>query len=359
MTSRRIIVTLAVLWSALLWPTWLLACPVCAPGGTLSALETVQQAEQVVLAHIESDDRPRVSAVIKGTMRVNDRLDLFIRPAADDRAAADKRPVVLARDAQGGGWTLLGPLHPSRVSWLQAMSRLPGATRLSASGWADRVRWFLPQLEDQETLVAETAYLEIARAPYAAMRANREQLNREQLAGWVADPERASRRPLYLLLLGLCGTPTDAQNIEQQLMSADLQPGRGDLAALAAAALELGGPARLDWIEAQWLQNETRSSQALQQVLTALSVHGEEGGRIPRQEIIQTYLRFLDRRPRLGGLVAQDLATWGVWEATPRYAEAILLDGVSIASRVAMAQYLRMSPHPQARSALRRALERR
>jgi hypothetical protein len=84
-------------------------------------------------------------------------------------------------------------------------------------------------------------------------------------------------------------------------------------------------------------------------------VHGGEGATVPREAIADAFLRFTERRAALGGLVAQDLAAWGVWDATPRFAALVESPDVPMWSKVAMLQYLRESPRPEAKSALERA----
>lgn len=360
---KRLSAALGIIVTALslLWSTPVAACPVCASSAGPTVVQALQEAERAVIARLEADGRPRIIEVIKGGGAVGESLDLLIRPAAQTAGsarAAETPPLVMVKSAAGGGWSLIGPLDSRRAPWLRALAQLPAAAGLSSAGWVERIRLFLPSLEDPEPLVAETAYGEISKAPYGAMRAVRQQLDGARLARWTETAALADRRPLYLLLLGLSGTPDDAQNIERQLLQPSMAMTRPDLPALAAALLELGGIERLAWLETHWLLNDDRPVSLLQQVLVALSVHGGEQGRIPRQAIVQSYLRFIERQPRLGGLVAQDLATWGIWEATPFYARAIQLPDAPIASRVAMAQYLRVSPHPAAREALRQAIVR-
>lgn len=373
---RTAALRVAILAAGLLGLQPALACPVCASGSGPTVVEALQDAERAVLTRLDSEGRPRVIEVIKGPAAVGESLDLLIRPATPSTGAAPSvgtpaiqsssavtrapsdRPLLMLKSAAGGGWSLLGAVDEKRAHGLRSLVLLEPASALSASAWTERVRRFLVLLEDPEPLVAETAYSEISRAPYAAMRAARDQLDGPRLARWAATPALADRRPLYLLLLGLSGTPDDAQSIERQLLQPSLALTRTDLPALVAAQLELGGPDKLDWLESHWLLNEDRPVSLLQPVLVALSVHGGEQGRISRQAIVKRYLRFIERRPELSGFVAQDLADWGIWEATPQYAQAIQLTHAPIASRVAMAQYLRLSPHPLARDALRRAIGR-
>ena len=331
------------------------ACPVCAPSNALTPAQVLINADRAVLVRPESGTGGvRVESIIKGSGTPGELLDLKVQRADGARVQAD-RPILMVRDELSRNWSVLGDVDASSTPLLRGFSQLKRSAEMSPADWQERVGRFVPLLEHPEPLVAETAYGEVARSPYAAMRANRKALDATRLARWTDAPELASRRPLYLLLLGLAGGPADAQRIEQQLATRAPTADRSDLPALVAADIELRGPSRLAAIESQWLLNPNRSVADIQSVLVALSVHGTDAGTVPRERIIETYLRFIKARPPLGGLVAQDLASWQVWDATPMYIASIDNPQAPIASRVAMANYLRVSPHPQARAAVEQA----
>ncbi len=330
-----------------------LACPVCASSATLTPAQTLINADRAVLGRPEGQ-RLRVDAVIKGPGAAGELLALpiqIVRPSADAT-----RPILVVRDSLSREWAALGEVDAGQADWLRSLGTLKRTSDMNAADWRERVARFLPFLEHPEPLIAGTAYGEISRAPYEAMRAHRERLDAARLAAWVEDPVLAERRPLYLLLLGLAGGAPDAQKIESALDSRRPDADRADLPALIAADLELRGPAQLELIEKQWLHDSRRSLLDVQAALVALSVHGNEGGRLSRGQVTQAYLRLIRQRPQAAGLVAQDLATWQVWEATPLYASVVERSDLSFASRVAIAQYLRLSPHPQAAAALQRAM---
>lgn len=331
-----------------------LACPVCAPSTTLSPAQMMINADRALLVRTEGPSGVlRIEAVIKGPGAPGEALDLIVpRPRT---AAGEGKPLLLLHDELGRSWSVAGEADVAQAELLRSFTRLKRTSEMSPRDWEARVAQFLPLLEHPEPLVAATAYGEVARAPYAAMRANRAALDGARLARWTEDPTLHGRRPLYVLLLGLAGGASDAERIERQLVQRDASADRSDLPALVAADLELRGPSQLAWIEKQVLLNTRRSVSEVQAALVALSVHGNEGGRVPRERIIETYLRFVKARPPLGGLVAQDLAEWKVWDATPQFASALALDDAPIASRVAMVNYLRQSPHPQAKVAVERA----
>ena len=348
-------VALAVLTIALA-PLTALACAVCAPTAPLTVVQRMIDADRAVLAVPDSGPLPawRIVEVLKGDPG----------GSAPDASApiprdAGERPVLWVRDALSREWTPLAAVAASRTEWLRSLGRFKRTAEMDASDWTTRVAAFVPLLEDPEPLVAETAYGEVARAPYAAMRANRTSLDAMRLARWVDDPNLADRRPLYLLLLGLAGGPADAARIERRLAARRPGTDTTDLPALIAAQLELRGAARLPAVEKAWLLDPARTQQEVRAAIVAMSVHGGSPGPVSREAVVGAYLRFVERRRPLAGLVAQDLAGWKVWDATPRYAAWVDAPDVPMWSRIAMLQYLRESPDPAAKPAIERALRAR
>lgn len=353
MSLTRAVVALAL---ALAAPP-ALACPVCSSGAPLTVAQRMIDADRAVLA------RPlpgrvgawRIVATLKGDPATLGALDAPDAPAPFGKRD-DGRPVLLVRDRFSRSWTAVAAVDPSRAEWIRSLASLERTRDMDADDWRARVATFLPLLEDPEPLVAETAYGEVARAPYAAMRTNRARLDAAKIGRWLDDPALAGRRPLYLLLLGLAGGPADASRIERQLAAIGPGEARADLPALLAADLELRGPDRLAWVEKHWLLDSSRPPTDLQAALVALSVHGEDGARIPRERVAQAYLRFIRERRAFAGLVAQDLAAWGVWDATPDYVGLVDAADLPFVSRIAILQYLRESPRPEAKEAVARVM---
>jgi hypothetical protein len=303
------------------------ACAVCAPSAPLTVAQRLIDAEQALLAHPETGPPAgwRVVTLVRGDPRGEPPPALVPGASRDPEG----RPLLLVRDRLSKAWSAVGPIAPTQVDWLRGLADYRRTADMTPQDWTQRVAALVPLLEHPEPLVAETAYGEIARAPYAAMRANRAALDGARLARWVEDPALAPRRPLYLLLLGLAGGP------------------------------ELHGAQRLPRIEKAWLHDPARGPAELRAAVVALSVHGGEGGTVPREAVADAFLRFVERRAPLGGLVAQDLAAWRVWDATPRFAALVESPDVPMWSKVAMLQYLRESPRPEAKAALERAIRTR
>ena len=178
-------------------------------------------------------------------------------------------------------------------------------------------------------------------------------LDIRSLRRWTADPMLTKRQSLYTLLLGVEGDATDAARMEQQLTTAWRTKNAINLGPMLAASLELGGPFRMAWIDAQYMRDPDRTNQELQAVQLALSVQGGANARIPRERVIESYRTFIGVHKSLAGFVAQDLATWNYWDAGPEYVELLRSDFAQHpASRYAMLTYLKQSPRPEAKAAV-------
>ena len=177
------------------------------------------------------------------------------------------------------------------------------------------------------------------------MRSSKPSLDARKLRAWLADPQLAARRRVYLLLLGIAGDERDAAALEQQL-DADWRAGDAtDLAPMLTALLELRGPARMAWVEEKYLRDRARSAPEVEAALLALSVQGHTNAVIPRERVIQSYRVYINAHPENAGAVAPDLAAWQYWDAVPVY-QALMKSGVrqQYPSMLAMLAYLRQSP---------------
>ena len=215
---------------------------------------------------------------------------------------------------------------------------------MRAADWRARVALAAPYLENREPLVAELAYTELAAAPYAALRAAMPRLSASEVRRWLADPERAARQRLYLLLLGLAGNAQDAAALEQRLEAAWKSGDATNVGPMLAADLELRGETRMSWVDDRYLRDPKRSSREIEAVVLALGVHGQANGTISRERVIQSYRLFIRERKDLAGLVAPDLAAWSYWDAVPEYAALMKSDVRQQGpSRFAIAVYLQQS----------------
>jgi hypothetical protein len=224
---------------------------------------------------------------------------------------------------------------------------------LSESDWRERLAVIAPALESSEPLVAEVAYGELARAPYAAMRSLKPVLDPSAIAGWVGDPALAGRRAAYVLLLGVAGGERAASIVEAGIAAALESGDAADLAPLLAAHLELDGADGARWIEDTFFRDPARSLQEIEAARLALSVHGGADGVVPRSRVVEAYRVLILAHPPMAGFVAQDLEDWQAWEVTPDYVEVVEARAVrDPAGQFAIAGFLRSSPDARGKDAL-------
>ncbi|NOY29814.1 MAG: hypothetical protein GXP28_06440 [Planctomycetes bacterium] len=241
-------------------------------------------------------------------------------------------------------WTTPLPLSPRAVAYVKHLRPLP-------EKGPDRLTFFMQYLEDKNPLLAQDAYDEFARAPYDEITAMVERLDRQQLTGWIEDPEVGpTRRRLYLTLLGICGQDEDIAMLESllrydyaqmkpgiaamvslmgihgsalgttlvdELIRADVRRKRQCLDALIAAYLKLKGPEGLPLIEGLFLSNPNAEYTHVYATIMALRFHGEESEEIPLPRLQQSLRLVLDN-PEIADQVIPDLARWEDWSILDR-----------------------------------------
>jgi hypothetical protein len=345
------------------------ACPLCYEAARQLMTDGVQLdlADRAVLAApVAATDQFRIVAVIKGRDAVG---DIVTDPVTGvDAAARDRDPSLLIRDLLHAQWTSLGTIPGEYADWLREVvaTRLIGGDRprhtwpltvqssdaLSYAGWRQRIALIASYLENPNSLAARLAWGELARAPYAVLDAAKSRIEGATVARWLDDPKFASRHAAYITLLGFVGGPADAQRLESQIERAWNAHDVTNLAAMIGADLELRGPSRVDWVEAAYFADRSRTLPEIEAALLALNVHGDANGAVPRERVIAAYRAFIRERPPMAGFVAPQLADWNYWDATTEYA-ALLKSGAikDPASEFAVNIYLRRAA--DAKTALR------
>ena len=360
------------------------ACPLCFSGMVITPGQQLDSADEAVLAVPTGDDGEfRIVAVVKGNV---DTDEVIVEPGAtlgivgpltspggppappQAEAAISGKALLLVRNKLTERWASLGAIDEAYAGWLREVAatnrgeqavpvktwpRTIAWSYLSDAEWRDRLALVTPYFENSEPLAAEIAYGELARAPYGEMRLLKPRLDPDAIAGWIDDPALASRRPAYTLLVGIAGRADDAGALEEHIDTALRSGDAANLAPMLAADLEIRGPDRVEWIEATFFADRTRTLQEIEAALLALSVHGGADGVVPRQRIVEAYRTFIRERGPMAGFVAQDLADWKAWDATADYVQIVRSGAVKDpAGQFAIANYLRESPDPIARAAV-------
>jgi hypothetical protein len=321
------------------------ACPICVPTAGPSLTQTLARADTVLLA-VPDGAAWRVQALLKGTAPVV-LADLRLDPVPAGWAQ------VVLRDAPDAPPRSIGSVPVEQAEWLQHLLRASAVAPASATQWHSHLAVLQPALEHPSSLMAAIAYDEIARAPYAQMRALKPRLDAQQLIAWLDDPALGARSSLYTLLLGIAGGSEASARIDRQLARAARESDTTDLSARLVADLEMRPP-RVRWLEATYLLDPKRALPEVQAALLALSVQGQASGAVPRARVVQAYRRFIRSGHPLAGYVAPDLTEWNDESAVPDY--IALLNSTARqqpASIFALLMYLERSSQPAAREAAR------
>lgn len=257
-------------------------------------------------------------------------------------------------DGQLGKPFLIMGVDPPKIMWstpLQLTDRarkyIPELLALPKDG-AVRLKFFQKHLEDDDEMLARDAYDEFAKAPYATVIALKPDMDHAKLLEWIQDGDiPASRRRLYLTMLGVCGTEKDLPLLETMLRSDDRKAKAG-LDAMIGCYLTLKGGEGMPLVEELFLKNDKAEYADTYAAIMALRFHGSETDVIPKKRILEG-LRYMLDRPQLADLVIPDLARWEDWESMPRLVQLFKeADEKSSWVRVPVINYLRACPDPAA-----------
>jgi hypothetical protein len=170
---------------------------------------------------------------------------------------------------------------------------------------------------------------------------------------WIKNPEiPASRRRLYLVMLGVAGDEKNLPMIEEYMKSSDRKSKAG-LDALVACYLTLKGEAGLPLVEELFLANKKADYADTYAAIMAIRFHGSDGGVIDHKRLVLSLHHMLER-PELADLVIPDLAKWEDWAAMDRLFDLYkTADEKNSWVRVPVINYLRSCPQPKAKELLK------
>ena len=352
------VVMIAVLYLSAVADTTL-ACPFCtAISKTLS--EDISSTDVAVIAKLTNLPG---SASPAGDQRTNSPQAQFaiakVLKGQQELGSTTTLSAVFFGDAKPGDLFLMLGSNPPKLAWSPPMrlnerqhQYVLTLLELPQEG-PERLNFFQQYLEDSDSLLSRDAYDEFARAPYSAVKQLKPSMNHDQLTAWIADPNvPASRRRLYLTMLGVCGTQDDLPLVEQRLRSTDAQSKSG-LDAAIACYLTLRGPAGVALIEELFLQkkegNFSDNYADVYAAIMALRFHGIEGDIIPRERILKAFGYLLDN-PQMADLVISDLARWEDWSQLDRLVELFKnADPKATWVRIPIINFTRACPRPEAK----------
>ncbi|WP_425616438.1 hypothetical protein NA78x_000084 [Anatilimnocola sp. NA78] len=262
-------------------------------------------------------------------------------------------------DGKPGATFLIMGIDPPKVMWSTPLLLSPRAkeylgkiTKLPKDG-NERYMFFQNYLEDSDEMLARDAYDEFAKAPYSTIKDLKPHMNHDQLVSWIQNADiPASRRRLYLVMLGVCGNEKDLPMLATAMKSSDRKAKSG-LDALIACYLTLKGETGMELVEDLYLKNKKSDYADTYSAIMALRFHGTEGGVIKKERLLTGFKYMLDR-PELADLVIPDLANWEDWSAMDQLFDLFKnADEKSTWVRVPVINYLRKCPLAKAKDLLK------
>ena len=338
------------------------ACPFCA-ATTQTFTEEMSAMDSVVFAELvklpppikpgtrleEGQEIPRASFKIVKSVKGSDlvKIGQLIEAIYFGEAKIGSVFLVMGVDPPNVAWST--PLQVSAITqaYIEELPNLP-------TDAVKRLVYFQKYLEHKEEALARDAYDEFAKTPYEVIRALKSNMNHDQLVTWVSDENiPASRRRLYLTLLGICGTQDDLPMLETLLKSGERRKKAG-LDALIGCYLTLRGAEGMPLIEDLFIKNKKSEYADTYAAIMALRFHGTESDVIPRKRILEA-MRYMLERPQLADLVIPDLARWEDWSQIDRLVKLFKdADEQTSWVRVPVVNYLRQCPLPAAKEQIKK-----
>ncbi len=321
-----------------------LACPFCAAvqqtlRQEMASMDAVVLAKIVKGGQTETDAEFEILDVVKG-----DKLAATgkkIRAAYFGSAPAETVFLIMGVDPPELLWSSPLPVTAKAIDYIKAIAKLPEAAQ-------EQLLFYIKYLEHDDNLLARDAYDEFAQADYKEIKLIKDKMDRPQVLKWIQDVNLPpDRKRLFLVMLGVCGKPEDAQLIEKLLKSEDPNR-RAGLDAMIACYVTLRGADGLPLIEELFLKNKQSQYADTYSAIMALRFHGTEGGIVERKRVLQA-LQIILQRPELADLVIPDLARWEDWTQIDRLVELFKkADDKTSWVRVPVINYLRVCPLPEA-----------
>jgi hypothetical protein len=332
-------------------PVAVRACPFCS-AVSMTLGEELKSSDAVVLATLinrPASSDPAGGAPVKSKFKI-------VKVLKGDKLLKGKQQIELLYfgTQEPGATFLLFGVDPKELAWgtptalsQQGVKYLEKVAQLGDAP-AERLVFFQEYFEDADPLLSSDAFNEFAKAPFADVVLLKDSMHRDKLIAWIKDDKvPASRRRLYLTMLGMCGTTADVPMIEAMIKSEDRQA-RTALDAMIGCYLNLKGADGLPLVEDLFLKNDKSEYVDTYSAIVALRVLGQETNLIPKQRLVAALRHMLDR-PQLADLVIPDLARWQDWGSMPKLV-ALFKDANEESSwvRVPVVQFLRACPDPKA-----------
>jgi len=326
------------------------ACTICIGFPKKSAADFLIESSCVALAR-EDPGQPFSFApveILKGNLD-GTKIGLFLDSVTKRILAGDaRRTVVLIQPSKGRPWRSLGLASTEYEAIVRRIVLLAPVWQ-GADGKNRRVEFFLSLFGHEDPLINELAYLEMGRASYAAIKRLSRVVSREQIEPMLRRRQYIQWRSLAILMLAHRGEALDRKYIVESFHTSERFGLTTNLAAWAAASIELNSADAVSFIEDKYFRNPDRRKEELIEVLKAMSLHGTQGRIELREQIVASYAMLLDMHPQMAAQVAADLLTWKRTELTAELARVEAANAtLDYAGKNTVRRYLRMAANSTA-----------
>jgi hypothetical protein len=321
------------------------ACTLCVGFPEKSAADFLIESDSVALAR-EDPRKPFSLAPVEFLKGKNDgtEIDLFLDSVTRRALASDtSRTVVVVQPKRGSPWRRVAVANSEYKAVVRRIILFAPEWQ-GESGRLRRAQFFAQLFGHEDPAIYDLAYVEMARAPYHVIKRLSRVVAREQIERILDRPQYIEWRSLAILLVAHRGAAADREYIARSFRTAEQFCLSTNLAALAAASIELDGAQAVSFIEDRYFLNPDRKKEELTEVLKALSLHAAEGRTDLRESIVKSYGRLLEFHPEMAAAVAGDLLAWRRFEFKEKLAriEATNTD-LEYSERKLIRQYLRQA----------------
>lgn len=292
------------------------ACPSCMQM-QLSLAEEFEYATAVAIAEPlkPGGNRYRIVRVLRGRLEPGRVVVAAV--------SAYRKPVFLSTTQSEGSPLWSGqPISAESgrvVEFAEAVLKLPSRKPGKTSHPA-RLDFFVTYLGDREKLIADSAYAELAAAPYQALRAYSRRVGQARLRSWLqsqATPEEYLS--LYYTMLSQTAGPPDAAWLKQKVLSSLGRSPTGSQPALLFAYAQVVGEPALEVIRQKFLGGDlTQRIMAVQSLKFLVA----ENPKLKHAVLPLLHTQLKDVRVA-GGLI-RDLALWQDWSCADRVYQIML-----------------------------------
>jgi hypothetical protein len=285
------------------------ACIFCLSMPQTTVADRLIGGEAVVFSR-EDPDKPfsfQAIEVLKGTLD-STTIDLFLDSPNRRRLEFNKNLViVLVRDRTDRSWRTVGI---AADTYQQVVRRILAFAQewTGPTGAEKRIEFFLTFFGHENRALSELAYLELGRAPYRTIKRFGRHVSRKDLQPFLQHRDYIQWRSLAILLLSQSADAQDRASIDKNFADCCEFSLTTNLAAWATAYIELNGAIAIERIEREYFANPGRSDKEVRAIVTALSLHSQDGHTQLREQIVRSYEIAMRNYPEVAKLIAKDLA---------------------------------------------------